>query len=124
MSLLRPEIYLCPEDFTAIQQAMAQAPQDQGAHLLAREIRRAHLVPANRLPAASVRLNSQVAFLDNDELEIGSVKVVLPAAATREDRTSVTSLLGAALIGLSVGDTMGWREPDGAERMVTVTRVD
>lgn len=123
MSLVRPEIYLCHEDLAAIRLAITQAPLDQGAHLLEREVRRAHLVPASKLPAASVRLNSQVAFLDNDDLEIGSVKVVLPAAATRDDRASVTSLLGAALIGLSAGDTMGWREPDGAERMVTVTRV-
>ena len=50
--------------------------------------------------------------------------VVLPTFATQEDRASVTSLLGAALIGRSIDDTTGWREPDGAERRLTVTRVD
>lgn len=103
---------------------MTLAPRAGGARLLAREISRAKLVPANKLPFASVRLNSQVAFLDNDDLEIESVQVVLPEAATGLDRTSVTSLLGAALIGLQAGDTMSWQEPDGAERIVTVTRVD
>lgn len=123
MSLTRPDIYLCYEDIAAIRQAMAQAPRDLGVTLLATEVQRARLVPARRLPAASVRLNSQVAFLDNEDLEIESVKVVLPAAA-QGDRTSVTCLLGAALIGLAPGDTMGWRDSDGAERQVTITRVE
>lgn len=124
MSFMRPEIYLCHEELPAIRQAMTLAPRDRGAQLLAREISRAKLVPANKLPLASVRLNSRVAFLDNDDLEIESVQVVLPEAAAGLDRTSVTSLLGAALIGLRAGDTMSWQEPDGAERIVTVTRVD
>lgn len=62
MFLVKPEIYLCHEDLAAIHEAMAHAPYDRGAHLLASEVRRAHLVPANKLPAASVRLNSYVAF--------------------------------------------------------------
>jgi transcription elongation GreA/GreB family factor len=35
----------------------------------------------------------------------------------------VTSALGAALIGLKVGDTMNWVSPGHGARAVTITRV-
>ncbi len=120
---MRPDIYLSEQDYACIRQAMRDAPLGDGRRLLAREIARARLLPPNRLSRDSVRLNSRVTFLDNEELEIESVRVVLPEAARSPADASVTSLLGAALIGLQVGDTMRWRDR-AQERAVTLTRVE
>lgn len=123
MGLHQPEVFLCPEDHRAIRQAMATVRHTDGTQLLAQEIGRACLLPREKLPVDTVRLNSTVAFLDNDDLEIEWVQVVLTDRGRPFDEAPVTSPLGAALIGLKVGDTMHWVSRAQGARAVTITRV-
>jgi regulator of nucleoside diphosphate kinase len=123
MGPIRPDVVLCPEDHRAICQAIALIAPTEGTRLLAREVGRARLVPQEKLPPDTVRLNSTVAFLDNHELEIEAVQVVLADRGLPFDEAPVTSPLGAALIGLQVGDTMHWVSHAHGERAVTITRV-
>jgi regulator of nucleoside diphosphate kinase len=123
MGLIWPDVLLCPEDHRAICQAMASARPTDGTQLLAHEVGRARLVPREKLPADTVRLNSTVAFLDNDHLEIEAVRVVLIDQGRPLDEVPVTSPLGAALIGLQVGDTVRWVSRAQGARAVTITRV-
>jgi regulator of nucleoside diphosphate kinase len=102
---------------------MAVVRPTDGTQLLAHEVGRARLVPREKLPTDTVRLNSTVEFLDNDDLEIEAVQVVLIDRGRPSDEVPVTSPLGAALIGLRVGDTMGWVSLAQGARAVTITRV-
>jgi len=123
MGLIWPDVLLCPEDHHAICQEMAVVRPTDGLQLLAHEVGRARLVAREKLPTGTVRLNSTVEFLDNDMLEIEAVQVVLIDRARTSDVVPVTSPLGAALIGLKVGDTMNWVSRDDGARAVTITRV-
>jgi regulator of nucleoside diphosphate kinase len=123
MGLIWPDVLLCPEDHRAICQEIAAVRPTDGTQLLAHEVGRARLVPRERLPTDTVRLNSTVEFLDNDVLEIEAVQVVLIDRGRPLDEVPVTSPLGAALIGLKVGDTMNWVSRDQGARAVTITRV-
>lgn len=123
MGAFRPDVVLCPEDHHAIRQAIAAVGPSDGTRLLAQEIERARLIPLDKLSADTVRLNSRVMFLDNDDLEIEAVQVVLNENVKSLDEAPVTRTLGAALIGLQVGDTMGWVSRAKGRRTVTITRV-
>jgi regulator of nucleoside diphosphate kinase len=123
MGLIWPDVLLCPEDHRAICQEMAAVRPTDGTQLLAHEVGRARLVAREKLPTDTVRLNSTVEFLDNDILEVEAVQVVLIDRGRPSDVVPVTSPLGAALIGLKVGDTMNWVSRDEGARAVTITRV-
>jgi regulator of nucleoside diphosphate kinase len=123
MGLIWPDVVLCPEDHRAICQELAVVRPADGPQLLAHEVGRARLVPRAKLPTDTVRLNSTVEFLDNDELEIEAVQVVLNDRGRPADAAPVTSPLGAALIGLRVGDTMHGVSRDEGARTITITRV-
>ena len=123
MGLIWPDVLLCPEDHRAICQEIAAVRPTDGTQLLAHEVGRARLVPRAKLPTDTVRLNSTVEFLDNDELEIEAVQVVLIDRRCPADAAPVTSPLGAALIGLRVGDTIHWVSRGEGARAVTITRV-
>jgi regulator of nucleoside diphosphate kinase len=123
MGLIWPDVLLCPEDHGAICQTMAAVRPTDGTQLLAHEVGRARLVPREKLPTDTVRLGSTVWFLDNDHLEIEAVQVVLIDRGRPIDEVPVTSPLGAALIGLQVGDTIHWVSRAQGARAVTITRV-
>jgi len=123
MGLIWPDVLLCPEDHRAICQTMAAVTPNDGTQLLAHEVGRARLVPREKLPTDTVRLDSTVEFLDNDGLEIEAVQVVLIERGRPADEVPVTSPLGAALIGLQVGDTIHWVSRAQGARAVTITRV-
>jgi regulator of nucleoside diphosphate kinase len=125
MTFARPEVFLSEEDHAALRRALERLPAaHDGARLLAGELARARVLPAERLPRDAVRLNSAVAFLDNEALEIGEAVVVLPEAARGPGLAAATSPLGAALIGLRVGATMRWLSAREGPRAVTITRVE
>jgi regulator of nucleoside diphosphate kinase len=119
----RPDVFLCPEDHRAICEAIAEIGPSDGTRLLAQEIARARLMPRDKLPADIVRLDSTVAFIDNDDLEVEIVQVVLTDSRKPLDEAPVTGPLGAALIGLHEGDTFHWVSRAQGERAVTITRV-
>jgi regulator of nucleoside diphosphate kinase len=123
MGLIWPAVLLCPEDHHAICQEMAAVRPTDGLQLLAHEVGRARLVPREKLPTDTVQLDSTVEFLDNDALEIEAVRVVLNDRGRPADAAPVTTPLGAALIGLRVGDTFHWVSREEGSRAITITRV-
>lgn len=101
------------------------AAQDgPGADLLARELGRAHVVGDDERAAPFVRLGSWVEYRDEITGKSRRVQVTPPDAADiDEGRLSVLSPVGAALIGLSAGDTFGWTAADGRPRVIVVEAV-
>jgi regulator of nucleoside diphosphate kinase len=85
---------------------------------------RARTVPDDELSREIVRMNSTVKYRTDDGWE-RTVTLVYPQQAdAAAGMTSILSTMGAALIGLRLGQTitlMGW---DGAFREVTVLSVD
>ncbi|WP_236611863.1 nucleoside diphosphate kinase regulator [Phenylobacterium zucineum] len=95
-----------------------------GAELLARELDRAIVVREGEKSRPFVRLGSTVEYRDRLTEKVRTVELVPPDAADIDaNRLSVLSPVGAALLGLSVGDTFSWTAPDGRPRVVTVEAV-
>jgi len=96
----------------------------QTTDFLAREIERADIVPDARLLPGLVTMDSDVTFRDDISLQERSVTLVYPEAADVDaGKISILTPIGAALIGLSVGQTIEFQTPGGRWRSLTVLKV-
>lgn len=96
----------------------------QTTEFLAREIERAEILPDARLLPGLVTMDSEVTFRDDISLQERAVTLVYPEAADVDaGRISILTPIGAALIGLSVGQTIEFQTPGERWRSLTVLRV-
>lgn len=87
------------------------------------ELDRAEVMPARDMPFNTVRMNSYVRFVTDKGVE-HAVQLVYPEQANIvQDRLSILSIIGTALIGLSEGQSMTWTDRDGNGRTLTVLQV-
>jgi regulator of nucleoside diphosphate kinase len=94
------------------------------AFFLAREMSRANVVPDNADLRGVVHMGSQVRYCDNKTGDVRDVVLVYPhEAQIALKRLSVLTSVGAALIGLSVGQTIEFQTPAYRTRSLTVLGV-
>lgn len=103
---------------------LAEGRAGAGAALLSQELERAVVVAEGEPLDGFVRLYSTVEFVELSTGRRRTVQLTPPDEADIDaSRCSVLAPVGAALIGLSVGDVFRWRGDDGRLRGVTVLRV-
>ncbi len=84
------------------------------ARQLQGEMARARVVPSERVPPDLVTMNSLVVYEDERTGERREMVLVYPRDEDpARGRISILSPTGAALIGLSVGQSIDWPMPDG-----------
>jgi regulator of nucleoside diphosphate kinase len=95
------------------------------ADFLAREVERANILdPVTILPGLVV-MGSNVTFRDEVSGKIRRVTLVYPNEADIDaNKISVLTPIGAALIGLSVSQSIEWQTQTGHWRSLTVLEVD
>lgn len=94
------------------------------AEFLASEIERASICPADRSMRNVVMMESEVTFRDDISGHVRTMTLVYPDTADVEaGRISVLTPIGAALIGLSPGQTIEFQTPSGGWRSLTVIAV-
>ncbi|WP_129791340.1 GreA/GreB family elongation factor [Sphingosinicella sp. CPCC 101087] len=95
------------------------------SRLILEEIDRAEIVASRQLPSDTVRIGSDVEFISESTGRTHRVKLVLPYEADIEKGAiSVLTKAGAALIGLSAGQSIAWPDGHGGERLLTLVSVD
>lgn len=93
--------------------------------LLEEEMSRALVVSHDQLPNDVVSMNSTVKFVCVDSSKESVVKLVFPSDANIEqNKISILAPVGAALIGLRVGQTIRWPLPHGREKTFKVVAVE
>ncbi|MGE4350352.1 MAG: nucleoside diphosphate kinase regulator [Candidatus Berkiella sp.] len=116
-----PSLVISEEDYQKISSLLLNI-KTEIAELLEEELGRATLVPASELPENVVSMNSEVTFIDLDTNKEQKVTLVYPNEADIEKRKiSIFAPVGAALIGLRIGQSIDWPLPDGKSRRVKVT---
>jgi regulator of nucleoside diphosphate kinase len=94
------------------------------AQFMAMEIERARLIEPEAAGSELVTMNARVRFRDDVTGQERTVTLVYPGEADiAEGRLSVLTPVGAALIGLSTGQSIEWRNPAGGARSLTVIAV-
>jgi regulator of nucleoside diphosphate kinase len=91
------------------------------ALLLDEELNRAAIVADESLPENVVAMHSRVRYLDVEAQKESEFTLVFPhEASLDEHKISVLAPIGAALIGLKVGETILWPLPNGKSKEIQV----
>lgn len=94
------------------------------AEELLSEMERADVVTAEAIPPNVVQMGSGVVF-QSDNGETRRVSLVFPGQADiAAGRISILTPIGAALIGLSEGQSIAWKTRDGRSRQLTILTVE
>ncbi len=120
-----PQITLGAADFSRLDQlaSAAEYKLPEVASYLGQELERARVVPTREVATDVVIMGARVVF-DDDQGERHDVILVYPEEADMEKgRLSVLTPVGAALIGLKVGQSIRWRTRADEERTLTVREV-
>jgi regulator of nucleoside diphosphate kinase len=120
-----PAILIGEEDLEALHSLADQARGHLAAAAaqLLSELERARIVTQDELPLKTVRMGSLVTFTTDDSQERTAELVFPDRADIAAGRISILTPVGAALIGVSAGQTIDWQAPDGRRRSLTVIAV-
>ncbi|WP_275285966.1 nucleoside diphosphate kinase regulator [Halomonas elongata] len=119
---VRPPLIINRLDAERLQRLIDAAGDDAVARALEEELERGEVLDPEEIPTDVISMNSQVRFTDlTREREIVRTLVYPRSLDATEDGVSVMAPVGAALLGLRVGDVIEWPLP-GGER--TSLRVD
>lgn len=101
----------------------AYSDQD-AAQRLGDELIRANILPPAQMPPDVVTMNSRVTFIEEISGKEHELTLVYPKdASNAENRVSVLAPIGAALLGLSIGQSIDWNTPDGRPLRVRVATI-
>lgn len=85
---------------------------------LEKELERAKVVAPEKIPEDVITMNSAVSVRDLESGEETTYTLVFPGETRiEENRISVLSAIGTALIGYRVGDVIEWKVPSGMKRL-------
>ena len=121
-----PTIYVTQADFEILSNlADAHAGRALGGRVLAGEMDRALIVEPGQAPRPFAGIGSSVHYQDLTSGQARTVRLSLPRDASIDDhRVSVVTPVGAALIGMTVGETFRWTDGEGRPRGVRVLAVE
>jgi regulator of nucleoside diphosphate kinase len=119
-----PRVVLSRFDHERLERLLERVGPRPDLDALREEIERAEIVEPEAVPRTVVTMNSVVRFVDEESGKESEIKLVFPGHADVEsNRISVLAPVGSALLGLSVGDSIGWPLPNGRTRRLRVVAV-
>lgn len=122
----RPAIHLIDSESDLVGNLALRAEHDHPvvAAMLLTEIDRAELHRREDLPGEVVTLGAEVDFIDERTMQRRTATLVLPGEANIAlGRISILTPIGAALYGLSSGQSIDWPDLSGKERRIRITAV-
>ncbi len=118
-----PQIYLTDQDFQRLQILISEA-EGAVAEALDEELARANVVAQKDIPRDIVTMNSKIEYVDVKTGDKNIVSLVYPQDANfDEGKISVLAPIGAALLGLKVGESIDWKLPNGQVKKVKVEQI-
>jgi regulator of nucleoside diphosphate kinase len=121
-----PTVYVTEADHEILSNlAEALADRAAGGRVLAGEMARAVIVEPGEAPSPFAGIGSTVEYLDLSSRQVRRVRLSLPRDASIDDnRISVVAPVGAALIGMTAGETFHWTDHDGRARGVRALAIE
>lgn len=117
-----PSITLSEHDFARLSALVNSG--NPLAETLEGELERASVLPADKMPPDVVRMYSTVRYRNTASDQNTSVTLVYPGEANiNAAKVSVLAPIGAALIGLQVGQSIDWALPNAKSVRLEVVEV-
>lgn len=123
---MKPNIVVSSLDMDRLEALLDALPaaQAQVQQALLQELSRADVVEPEGMPPHVATMNSRVRFvLDKDPVEHDMVLSYPRDMEGAEDRLSILTPVGSALLGLETGKSIAWTRPDGAAFTVKLLEV-
>lgn len=112
-------VVLSEEDFELLKSFVTPSANDDNPMSLAYELSRAKVVKKDQVPEGQVRINSKVTIEDVASKAKTTVTIVHPSDADiKQQKISVLTPIGSALIGLKINDEVEWKMPVGLRKYV------
>ena len=124
--ITKPHIKMTKDDHERLSRlaSFAADRSPEVASFLADEVERAKIVGNRACVSDLVQMGCMVEFRDDATGKVQTVTLVYPGEADIEQgRVSVLTPIGAALIGLSLGQSMDWQTRTGTVKRLTVLDV-
>lgn len=121
-----PPISLTRRDHQKLTSLAAASPHhgDAVRDFLADELARASILEGHEAPGSLVTMHARILFRDDRTGRTSEVELAYPEEADiAAGRISVLTPIGAALIGLSEGQSINWETRAGVWKSLTVLRV-
>ena len=121
--LKKPRIAIREKDFQVLSRLaeLATKAMPDVADYLEHELERARIISGRAASARVIGMGSKVEYLDETTGRVHAVTLVYPAESDIEQgRVSVLTPIGAALLGLSQGQSIEWNTRSGEPRQLTV----
>lgn len=116
-------IFITDQDYHRLMTLVSHA-EGPWAEALEEELGRANVISQKEIPNTIVTMNSTVKFMDESTGSESEVTLVYPRDAKLEEgRISILAPVGIALLGLSVGQSIDWKMPNGATKKLKVQAV-
>ena len=123
----RPPLHLGERESDLVSNLAVRAEHQHPlvAAMLLAEIDRAEIHDDASLPGDVVTLGAEVKFVDERSARLRTVTLVLPGEANISlGRVSILTPIGAALFGLSAGQTIEWPDRSGEQRRIRILAVE
>jgi len=116
-------IFITDLDYQRLSSLAAQTESDTGM-ALEEELSRANVIAQKDIPSTVVTMNSRVKFVDEVTGQEQEMTLVYPKDANlAKGQISILAPIGVALLGLSVGQAIDWKMPNGAVKKLKVKEV-
>ncbi|HEY1030702.1 MAG TPA: GreA/GreB family elongation factor [Flavipsychrobacter sp.] len=110
-------VIITEEDYKLLKPYVDKLPDRNEEMSLAHELKRAVIVTKDAFPKHCVKLNSRVSILDLDTQKVLEFTIVMPEHADiKQNKISVITPMGAALIGFRKSEEVRWKVPAGLKR--------
>lgn len=117
-------ILITEKDLERLSSLIDRLANNDHAKALEDELSYAKIVRPEEIPPTVVTMNSKVRFVDTETGKERLVQLVYPSEAdVNEDRISILSPVGTALLGLSVGESIEWPLPMKKTKMLRIEEV-
>lgn len=105
--------------------ALLRTTDSKERTLLFDELDAATVLPDHLLPNDVVCMHSMITFIDLDTALASTVRLVYPhEVGNAAENISILAPVGAALIGLRIGETIEWPLPNNRRRRLQVVAVE
>jgi len=110
-------VLITEEDYHLLKPYIDNMPDKSQEMTLAYELNRAVVVKKEAFPKHAVKINSKVSILDLESNKIMEFTLVMPEHADmRQNKVSILTPMGAALIGFRKAEEVQWKVPAGLKR--------
>ncbi len=118
------KIYITEKDIDHLNSILMNIKDSPAVRKLQDELDRATILNPEEIPPDVVTMNSRVQFKTLETDSTSEITIVYPSDAdSSQARVSILAPVGAALIGLRVGDKIEWVLPTGLVRTFQILSV-